>query len=66
MLCPGDTLATLERAEGVIHEGRTRDARTVEAMGSLLVDHADVDTLIGAPEDDRSAGDDDGVGGDRA
>jgi hypothetical protein len=47
MVCSADTLTTLERAEEVIHGGRTRDAHTVEVMGNLLVDHADVDALIG-------------------
>jgi hypothetical protein len=47
LLCSGDTLSTLERAEDVIHSGRTRDERTVEVMGELLVDHADVDALLG-------------------
>jgi hypothetical protein len=47
LLCSGDTLSTLERAEEVVHSGRTRDERTVEVMGGLLVDHADVDALLG-------------------
>mgnify|MGYP000300740754 FL=1 len=48
LLCAGDTLTTLERAEGVVHGGRTRDEHTVEVMGDLLTDHADVDALLGA------------------
>ncbi|MFB6102624.1 MAG: phosphotransacetylase family protein [Haloplanus sp.] len=47
MLSSADTLSTLERAEDVIHGGRTRDEHTVDVMGDLLVDHADVDALIG-------------------
>jgi len=47
LLCSADTLSTLERAEGVVHGGRTRDERTVEVMGDLLGNHADVDALLG-------------------
>ncbi|GAB3311506.1 phosphotransacetylase family protein [Haloplanus rallus] len=48
LLCSGDTLTTLERAEEVVHGGRTRDEHTVEVMDDLLTDHADVDALLGA------------------
>ncbi len=48
MLCSADTRTVLERAENVIHRGRTRDERTVDVMGDLLVDHADIDALLGA------------------
>jgi hypothetical protein len=44
---PGDTLTTVERAEDVVRSGRTRDERTVERVRELLVDHADVDRLLG-------------------
>jgi len=43
----GDTLSTVERAESVVREGRTRDERTVETVRGLLTDHADVDALLG-------------------
>jgi BioD-like phosphotransacetylase family protein len=59
MLCSGDTLTTLERAEDVIHSGRTRDERTVEVMGDLLVDHADVDALLGGTADEDDGGSED-------
>ncbi len=42
-----DTRSTVERAEDVVRSGRTRDERTVEAMGQLLADHADIDALLG-------------------
>ncbi|MFD1634227.1 phosphotransacetylase family protein [Haloplanus ruber] len=48
LLCSGDTLTTLERAEEVVRGGRTRDEHTVEVMGDLLTDHADVDALLDA------------------
>ena len=41
-----DTLTAIERAEDVVHAGRTRDELTVERMRGLLVDHADVDGLL--------------------
>ncbi|WP_251343579.1 phosphotransacetylase family protein [Haloplanus halophilus] len=50
LLCSADTLTTLERAEEVVRSGRTRDERTVEVMGDLLTDHADVDALLGVGE----------------
>lgn len=43
----GDTISTIDRAEGVIRSGRTRDRETVERMGELLAEHADVDALLG-------------------
>ena len=43
----GDTLATVERAEEVVRGGRARDERTVELVRDLLVEHADVDALLG-------------------
>ncbi|EFW92460.1 cobyrinic acid ac-diamide synthase [Haladaptatus paucihalophilus DX253] len=47
LLVQADTLTTIERAEDVIRSGRTRDEETVERMGELLHDHADVDALLG-------------------
>ena len=41
-----DTLATVERAERLIHGGRVRDAKNVETMTQLLHDHVDVATLL--------------------
>ncbi|WP_338738745.1 phosphotransacetylase family protein [Haloplanus salilacus] len=52
LLCRGDTLTTLERAEEVVSGGRTRDERTVDVMGDLLADHADLDALIGTETDE--------------
>ncbi len=53
MLVQSDTLSTIDRAEDVVHRGRTRDAETVERMGELLSEHADIDALIGADADDQ-------------
>jgi BioD-like phosphotransacetylase family protein len=47
LLSAADTLTTLERAEEVVSGGRTRDEHTVDVMGDLLADHADVAALIG-------------------
>jgi hypothetical protein len=47
LLVQGDTLSTVERAEGVVRSGRTRDRETVERMGELLGEHADLDALVG-------------------
>ncbi|WP_227376619.1 phosphotransacetylase family protein [Haladaptatus halobius] len=52
LLVQGDTLTTIERAEDVVHSGRTRDEETVERMRELLHDHADVDALVGESEVD--------------
>jgi len=52
LLSSADTLSTLERAEDVIRGGRTRDEHTVDVMGSLLTDHADVDALLGGGDAD--------------
>ena len=41
-----DTRTTIERVERVIRSGRTRDSRTVERMGELLADYADVDAML--------------------
>ena len=42
----GDTLTVVERAETVVRSGRTRDRETVERMGELLAEHADLDALL--------------------
>ncbi|MFP9191907.1 phosphotransacetylase family protein [Natronosalvus vescus] len=46
VLVQTDTLTTVERAEDVIRSGRTRDAQTVDQMGTLLGDHADLEALL--------------------
>jgi len=53
LLVGSETLPTIERVEGVVRGGRTRDLRTVERMSELLFEHANVDVLLGdAPESD--------------
>ncbi len=52
LLVQADTLTTIDRAEDVIRSGRTRSETTVERMGELLHDHADVDALLGGTESD--------------
>jgi hypothetical protein len=47
LLVQSDTITTIDRAEDVIRSGRTRDRETVERMGDLLGEHADVDALLG-------------------
>lgn len=42
-----DTLAALGEMEEVVKEGRRIDASTVEEVRELLVNHADVDALLG-------------------
>jgi BioD-like phosphotransacetylase family protein len=49
LLMAADTVTALERAEDVIRAGRTRDERTVEIIGGLLSELADVDALPGLP-----------------
>ena len=46
LLVGSDTTTTVERLEGVIRSGRARDARTVERMGDLLAEYADVDAML--------------------
>lgn len=46
LLVQSDTLTTIERAEEIVHAGRTRDEVTVERMRELLVDHADLHELV--------------------
>ena len=41
-----DTVTAIDRAEGVVSGGRTRDARTVDRMAELLDAHVDIDALI--------------------
>lgn len=47
LLSQTDTRSTIDRSEAVISEGRTRDETTVDRMRELLIDHADVDSLLG-------------------
>jgi BioD-like phosphotransacetylase family protein len=42
-----DTATTLDRTDAVMNTGKTRDGTTVERMGRLLEDYADVDALLG-------------------
>jgi len=46
VLVQSDTKVTIERIEDVLSTGRTRDAETVERMGDLLSDHADLEVLF--------------------
>jgi BioD-like phosphotransacetylase family protein len=46
LLVQADTTTAIERLEGVIRSGRARDARTVERMGDLLAEYADVDAML--------------------
>ena len=41
-----DTLTVVDRAEEIVHSGRTRDARTVELMGELLSSRVDIEELL--------------------
>ncbi|WP_255149811.1 phosphotransacetylase family protein [Halorarius halobius] len=50
LLVGTDTITTIDRAEELVRSGRTRDERTVEAMGELLADYADVDALLPVEE----------------
>lgn len=47
LLVTTDTRTSVDRAESIVRSGRTRDAESVAIMRDLLVDHADVDTLLG-------------------
>jgi BioD-like phosphotransacetylase family protein len=51
LLVGSETLPTVERLEGIVRGGRTRDQRTVERMSELLYEHANVGDLIGEPAD---------------
>jgi BioD-like phosphotransacetylase family protein len=46
LLVQTDTVTTLDRAEAVVTERRTRDGETVERMGRLLDDYADIDAML--------------------
>lgn len=46
LLARSNTLTTIERAEEIVHAGRTRDEVTVERMRELLTDHADLHELL--------------------
>jgi BioD-like phosphotransacetylase family protein len=46
LLVDTDTLTAVERAEEVVHDGRTRDAETVATMRELLTDHTDVAAIL--------------------
>ncbi|MGQ3328752.1 MULTISPECIES: phosphotransacetylase family protein [Halorubrum] len=41
-----DTVTAIDRAEGIVRGGRTRDARTVDRMAELLDANVDVDALV--------------------
>ena len=41
-----DTVTAIDRAEGVVRGGRTRDERTIDLMAELLDAHVDVGALI--------------------
>ena len=51
LLVGSETLPTIERLEGVVSGGRTRDRKTVDRMAELLYEHANVGDLIGEPAD---------------
>jgi BioD-like phosphotransacetylase family protein len=46
LLARTDTKTTLDRAERVLRSGRTRETATVDRMGELLRDYADVDAML--------------------
>jgi BioD-like phosphotransacetylase family protein len=46
LLVQSDTTTVIERLESVIRSGRARDATTVERMGGLLTEYADVDAIL--------------------
>lgn len=46
LLVDTDTLTAVERAEDMVHDGRTRDAETVATMRELLADHTDVAAIL--------------------
>jgi hypothetical protein len=60
LMVSGDTLSVVERCEDVVHSGRTRDTETVEQMRTLLFEHTDVDSLVGAATADADANANDG------
>jgi BioD-like phosphotransacetylase family protein len=48
-----DTLTTIDRADNVVSGGRTNDEQSVERMRELLVEHVDLDGLLGSNADDE-------------
>ncbi len=46
LLVRTDTATTIDRVESVIGTGRTRDKRSVDRMGELLTDYADIDAML--------------------
>ena len=48
LLLSTDTATTLDRTDAVMKSGRTRSAETVERMGRLLEDYADIDAMLDA------------------
>ncbi|QLD87194.1 phosphotransacetylase family protein [Natronomonas halophila] len=46
LLARTDTKTTLDRAKRVLRSGRTRETATVDRMGELLRDYADVDAML--------------------
>jgi BioD-like phosphotransacetylase family protein len=50
LLVDGDTRATIDRTESVIHAGRTRSRETVDRMETLLTEAVDVDDLLDLPD----------------
>ncbi|EJN60164.1 protein with phosphotransacetylase biod-like n-terminal domain protein [Halogranum salarium B-1] len=53
LLVNADTLSVVDRAEELVHSGRTRDEETVSLLRDLLFEHADVDALVPAAADDE-------------
>jgi BioD-like phosphotransacetylase family protein len=49
LLVQSDTTTAVERLESVIRSGRARDASTVERMGELLREYADVTAILTPP-----------------
>lgn len=47
LLVQTDTRTTVDRTEAAIDSGRTRSKETVDRMGELLRDYADVDAMLG-------------------
>jgi uncharacterized protein len=47
MIVRSDTLSTIDRAEDIVRRGRTRSPETVERMGQLLSEHADIEAIVG-------------------
>jgi hypothetical protein len=56
LLVRSDTATTIERIESVIRSGRTRNRETIERMGDLLTDYADVGAMLSLASDRRNGG----------